>query len=108
MVPASSRASRPRCCTPSISEHAKAGAVYETLARGETSRRVELRRRKDGTTFWSRADGRAVDPLDPHRGSVWIVEDVTERRRARRTCGGWFASTTRPRSACSGRSASRS
>ena len=65
-----------------ISEHAKAGAVYETLARGETSRRVELRRRKDGTTFWSRADGRAVDPLDPHRGSVWIVEDVTERRRA--------------------------
>jgi len=65
-----------------ISEHAKAGAVYETLARGETSRRVELRRRKDGTPFWSRADGRAVDPLDPHRGSVWIVEDVTERRRA--------------------------
>jgi len=65
-----------------ISEHAKAGVVYETLARGETSRRVELRRRKDGATFWSRADGRAVDPLDPHRGSVWIVEDVTERRRA--------------------------
>jgi diguanylate cyclase (GGDEF)-like protein/PAS domain S-box-containing protein len=60
-----------------ISEHAKAGAEYEVLARGETSRRVELRRRRDGTTFWSRADGRAVDPLDPHRGSVWIVEDVT-------------------------------
>jgi diguanylate cyclase (GGDEF)-like protein/PAS domain S-box-containing protein len=65
-----------------ISEHAKAAAVYETLARGETSRRVELRRRKDGATFWSRADGRAVDPREPHQGSVWIVEDVTERRRA--------------------------
>src|SRR5262249_12374587 len=65
-----------------ISEHAKATAVYEALARGETSRRVELRRRKDGTTFWGRVEGRAVDPLDPHRGSVWIVEDVTERRRA--------------------------
>jgi len=65
-----------------ISEHAKASAVYEPLARGETSRRVELRRRKDGTTFWGRVEGRAVDPLDPHRGSVWIVEDVTERRRA--------------------------
>jgi diguanylate cyclase (GGDEF)-like protein/PAS domain S-box-containing protein len=65
-----------------ISEHAKASAVYEALARGETSRRVEPRRRKDGTTFWGRVEGRAVDPLDPHRGSVWIVEDVTERRRA--------------------------
>jgi diguanylate cyclase (GGDEF)-like protein/PAS domain S-box-containing protein len=64
-----------------ISEHAKAGAVYEVLARGETSRRVELRRRKDGTTFWSRADGRAVDPLDPHQGSVWTVEDITDKRR---------------------------
>jgi diguanylate cyclase (GGDEF)-like protein/PAS domain S-box-containing protein len=65
-----------------ISEHAKAGAVYEVLARGETSRRVEPRRRKDGSAFWSRSDGRAVDPQDPQQGSVWIVEDVTERRRA--------------------------
>ena len=65
-----------------ISEHAKAGAVYEALARGEISRRVEPRRRKDESLFWSRSDGRAVDPQDPQQGSVWIVEDVTERRRA--------------------------
>ncbi|MBV9191846.1 MAG: PAS domain-containing protein, partial [Betaproteobacteria bacterium] len=58
------------------------GTVYETLARGETSRRIELRRRKDGSTFWNRADGRAVDPQDPHKGSVWIVEDITEERKA--------------------------
>jgi diguanylate cyclase (GGDEF)-like protein/PAS domain S-box-containing protein len=61
-----------------LSEHAKAGAVYETLARGETSRRVELRRRKDGATFRIRAEGRAVDPQDPHQGSVWMVEDLTQ------------------------------
>ena len=29
-----------------------------------------------------RADGKAVDPHDPLKGSVWIVEDVTEQRRA--------------------------
>ncbi|HZQ73395.1 MAG TPA: PAS domain S-box protein [Burkholderiales bacterium] len=58
------------------------GEVYETLARGQTSRRVELRRRKDGSTFWNRADGRAVDPREPHQGSVWIVEDITEQRKA--------------------------
>ena len=63
-------------------DHAKARFHYARLARGETSRRVELRQRKDGSTFWSRADGRAVDPQDPHKGSVWIVEDVTEQRRA--------------------------
>ena len=67
---------------PDISEHARAASVYETLARGQTSRRVELRKRKDGSTFWNRADGRAVDPQDPHKGSVWIVEDITEQRRA--------------------------
>src|SRR3989442_2250643 len=58
------------------------GTVYDVLSRGETSRRIELRRRKDGSTFWNRADGRAVDPQDPHKGSVWIVEDITEERKA--------------------------
>src|SRR5436190_12339968 len=67
---------------PTPDQHARALDVYEPLARGQTSRRVELRRRKDGSTFWNRADGRAVDPQDPHKGSVWIVEDITEERRA--------------------------
>ena len=61
---------------------AKASGAYEQLRRGETARRVERRRRKDGAVFWTRADGRAVDPQDPLQGSVWTVEDVTEQRRA--------------------------
>jgi diguanylate cyclase (GGDEF)-like protein/PAS domain S-box-containing protein len=67
---------------PGRSGYEQGGGVYEALARGGTSRRVELRRRKDGSTFWNRADGRAVDPQDPHKGSVWIVEDITESRKA--------------------------
>ncbi|HEY3077591.1 MAG TPA: EAL domain-containing protein, partial [Burkholderiales bacterium] len=63
-------------------DFAQGADVYEVLARGQTSRRIELRRRKDGSTFWNRADGRAVDPQDPHKGSVWIVEDITEERKA--------------------------
>jgi len=63
-------------------DFATAPAAYDLLARGQTARRVQLRRRKDGTTLWSRGDGRAVDPHDPLKGSVWIVEDVTEQRRA--------------------------
>jgi len=60
----------------------KAQVNYVPLARGQTARRVERRRRKDGSVFWSRADGRAVDAHDPLKGSVWIVEDITEQRRA--------------------------
>jgi diguanylate cyclase (GGDEF)-like protein/PAS domain S-box-containing protein len=63
-------------------DYGKAQYAYAHLALGHTSRRTELRRRKDGSTFWSRTDGRAVDPQEPHKGSVWIVEDVTDQRRA--------------------------
>jgi diguanylate cyclase (GGDEF)-like protein/PAS domain S-box-containing protein len=66
---------------PDARAFADAADVYKALARGDTSRRVELRRRKDGTTFCNRADGRAVDPKDPHKGSVWIVEDITDQKR---------------------------
>ena len=66
----------------SAEDSAKAAAIYDLLARGQTARRVEPRRKKDGSIFWTRADGRAVDPNDPLRGSVWTVEDVTEQRRA--------------------------
>src|SRR5262245_33329378 len=59
-----------------------AAGAYEQLRRGQTARRVEQRRRKDGSVFWTRADGRAVNPQDPLKGSVWTVEDVTEQRRA--------------------------
>ena len=56
--------------------------AYDQLRRGITARRVEQRKRKDGSVFWTRADGRAVDPQHPLKGSVWTVEDVTEQRRA--------------------------
>jgi diguanylate cyclase (GGDEF)-like protein/PAS domain S-box-containing protein len=67
---------------PRAEDFARAGGIYDALARGQTPRRIELRRRKDGSTFWNRTDGRALDPQNPHKGSVWTVEDVTEQRRA--------------------------
>jgi diguanylate cyclase (GGDEF)-like protein/PAS domain S-box-containing protein len=66
----------------SAADEAKGIAAYDELRRGLTARRVEQRRRKDGSIFWTRAEGRAVDPQDPLKGSVWTVEDVTEQRRA--------------------------
>jgi PAS domain S-box-containing protein len=43
------------------------------------TREFELRR-KDGSTLWVQATGKAVDPKDPARGIVWGLLDITERR----------------------------
>ncbi len=45
----------------------------------ETERRM---RRTDNSTFWCRLLAQAVDATDPsRRGTIWIAEDVSERRR---------------------------
>ncbi|WP_395406787.1 PAS domain-containing protein [Pseudoduganella sp. UC29_106] len=44
---------------------------------------VELQlRRRDGSLFWCRTHGRALDPTDTREGTVWIVEDIHEQRAA--------------------------
>ncbi|MEO8154382.1 MAG: PAS domain S-box protein [Rhizobacter sp.] len=53
-----------------------------SLSQGQ---KVELERqmmRRDGSLFWCRLLARAVDPTHPTRGAtIWIAEDVTERRQ---------------------------
>jgi diguanylate cyclase (GGDEF)-like protein/PAS domain S-box-containing protein len=41
-----------------------------------------LMRRRDGSTFWCRMLGRAIDPADHSKGSIFITEDITERKSA--------------------------
>ena len=38
-------------------------------------------RRRDGSTFLARMIAKAVSATDAQKGTVWIVEDITERRR---------------------------
>ena len=58
------------------------GEIAEPLARGEA---IEVERellRRDGTRLWCRLIAKAVDPASPERGgTIWIIEDVTERRQ---------------------------
>ena len=64
------------------SHAAGGGEVLESLNRGETNHREQQLRRKTGELFWCHLSGRAVEPGDPSRGTVWILEDVTLRRQA--------------------------
>jgi two-component system sensor histidine kinase/response regulator len=69
---------------PDEAAYAAGGAtVYEELARGVTSQREQELVRKDGSRFWCRLSGSAVDPSDMSRGTVWMLDDVTEERATR-------------------------
>ncbi len=55
---------------------------YPTIDRGETFTEEVRLRRSDGSVAWCRLYGRRIAADDPEQGSVWVVEDVTERRKA--------------------------
>ena len=52
------------------------------LARGEAFLTELELRRKDGTRFWARLAAKAVNPRATGDGTIWIIEDITESRRA--------------------------
>jgi PAS domain S-box-containing protein len=64
-------------------EYAEIGALIgPPLSRGEPVEFVREMHRRDGSRFWCRMLAKAVDPAHPMRGgTIWIVEDITERRR---------------------------
>lgn len=39
-----------------------------------------LMKRRDGSTFWCRLLAKAIDPNDHGKGTIYITEDITERR----------------------------
>lgn len=75
---------QPGCVVwPSEAEYVAVGQrISPALLRGE---QVEIEctvRRRDGSSFLCRMLARAVDPSHPSRGgTIWVVEDITERRR---------------------------
>jgi PAS domain S-box-containing protein len=52
------------------------------LAAGQPFESEREMKRHDGSRFWCRMLGQAVDPMRPgYGGTIWIADDVTERRR---------------------------
>src|SRR5205085_4233308 len=63
-------------------EYERAGESYRDIDAGRTHSREAWVRRQDGSGFWCRISGRAVQPGDRAKGYVWLLEDITERKRA--------------------------
>lgn len=55
-------------------------AAYPLIQSGSLYTEEQLLKRKDGTVFWCSLTGKLVDPSDPERGSIWIVQDVNDRK----------------------------
>ncbi|TNY10749.1 PAS domain-containing protein, partial [Escherichia coli] len=49
---------------------------------GETFRGEQIMRRQNGELFWAHLTGRLIDPDNPADGSIWIVDDIHERKLA--------------------------
>ncbi len=65
---------------------AVADEVVPVLLRGDSVVLERPARRRDGSVFLARVQGRAIDPAHPNdSGTVWIVEDITERHQFEQT-----------------------
>jgi diguanylate cyclase (GGDEF)-like protein/PAS domain S-box-containing protein len=58
------------------------GATGHDFAAGRVHTCEQLLLNKDGCAFWARLSGRPFDPAQPQGRSVWLVDDITERREA--------------------------
>ncbi len=55
--------------------------AYPVLAQGHIYD-VELQlMRRDGSGIWIRYNGKAIEPSDLSRGTIWTLEDITERKQ---------------------------
>ncbi len=53
---------------------------YLALIRQGSYSGERMMKRKDGSAFWCHLSGNLVERDDPDKGSVWLAEDITERK----------------------------
>jgi diguanylate cyclase (GGDEF)-like protein/PAS domain S-box-containing protein len=57
-------------------------SAFTVMAQGLAYKSEVLMRRRDGTIFWSHLTGKLVNPADTSEGSIWIIDDIDEEKKA--------------------------
>ena len=72
-----------RALYPSDAEYEACQAAFRNSLQRDNEHQLERRlRRQDGSEFWARLSARAFDPARPDDGTVWMIEDITDRKHA--------------------------
>ncbi len=72
-----------RALYPSQEAYDKLGAdAFPFLSIGRPFQTETEMRRADGSTLWAQLIGYVVNPDDPSQGTIWVIEDRTEQKRA--------------------------
>lgn len=72
-----------RIIYPAEEKYAEVGEVaYAAVAKGSVYETELELVRKDGSTFWAKCYGRAMDPDNLSAGTIWVVEDISKRKQA--------------------------
>lgn len=56
--------------------------LYRELSQNGRSDNILQLRRNDGSNFWCRFVGQALDAASPQNGSIWLLEDISARKEA--------------------------
>lgn len=66
---------------PSHEAYLEFGAkLYANIADGSVSQLEVQYRRKNGELFWAKNFSRLIDPADPSKGAIIIIEDISDRK----------------------------
>lgn len=57
-------------------------AAFPVLSEGLAYRTERQMQRANGRLFWAHLTGRLIDPADSAEGSIWIIDDIDEQKRA--------------------------
>lgn len=63
--------------------HALGEAAYPVMAQGLAYKAEVQMKHRDGHIFWTDLTGKLVNPTDTDAGSIWIVDDISEKKAAK-------------------------
>jgi diguanylate cyclase (GGDEF)-like protein/PAS domain S-box-containing protein len=62
--------------------HALGQAAYPVMANGQPYKGEVQLMRRGGSIFWAHLTGKLVNPANTDEGSIWIIDDISARKKA--------------------------